>query len=64
MTKEWLDYIKKIDNIILEALQACVKHSLQTMYDRLHGDGTMGPRPLIEIDIDLKNGKVAQHTNL
>lgn len=58
MKKEWFDYIKKIDSLIEEALRACAKHSLLTIFNRLHGDGTMGPSPLIELNIDLENGKV------
>lgn len=57
MAYEWLEYIRKFDNLIQEALRACVKNSLSTFYQTLHGDGRMGPSPLIHIDIDLKDEK-------
>lgn len=58
MQLEWVEYIRKLDNLLQEALRACAKNTVQSLFNRLHGDGTMGPSPLILIDIDLKNGKV------
>lgn len=53
MAHEWLDYIRKFDNLVEEALRCCVRNSLQTIFNVLHGDGTMGPSPLLLTDVDL-----------
>lgn len=58
MTKEWLAYIQRFDDLIQEALKSCAKNSLQTIFTSLHGNGSMGPTPLIKMDIDLSNNKV------
>lgn len=60
MANQWVEYIRKLDNLILEALRACAKNSMQSFYNTLHGDGTMGPSPLLSIDIDLKENKVVE----
>lgn len=58
MAHEWLEYIRKFDNLVEEALRYCVKNSLQTLINVLHGDGTMGPSPLLIVDIDLHEDQV------
>lgn len=58
MADEWLEYIRKFDNLLQEAFCLCARNSMQMLYNKLHGDGTFGPSPFIEIDIDLKDSKV------
>ena len=58
MALEWIDYVRKLDNVLQEALKACAKNSMQKFYTVLHGSGTIGPSPLIEIKIDLEGSKV------
>lgn len=58
MANEWLEYIRKFDNLLQEAFCSCARNAMQTLFNKLHGDGTLGPIPLIEIDINLSDGKV------
>lgn len=58
MSTEWLEYIRKLDSLLLEALKACAKHSLQNVYNALHGDGSIGPSPIINVFLDLSDSKV------
>lgn len=58
MAHEWLEYIRKFDNLVEEALRCCVKNSLQTLFNVLHGDGPLGPSPLLMIDLDLHEDQV------
>lgn len=58
MAHEWLEYIRKFDNLVEEALRCCVNNSLQTLFNVLHGDGTLGPSPLLVIDVDLHENQV------
>lgn len=63
MANEWLDYIKKLDALVLEALRACARNSLQNVFNTLHGDGNLGPTPLINIYLDLNETKVLLRMN-
>lgn len=58
MAPDWLEYITKLDALVLEALKACARNSLQNVYNFLHGDCNMGPTPTINIFLDLTDGKV------
>lgn len=61
MGSEWIEYVRKFDSLVQEALRTCIKNSITTFYNTLHGDGTMGPSPLIAIDIDLSGRTVFIH---
>lgn len=58
MTEEWVEYIKKFDSLIQEALRTCAKNTLQKLYKSLHGDGSIGPTSILEIEINLINNKI------
>jgi len=58
MDVEWLEYIRKFDSLLEQALRICSRNSLYLIYISLHGDGGTGPSPLIETEIDLVDNKV------
>lgn len=58
MATDWVEYIRKMDSLLLEALKSCAKHSLNNVFNALHGDGNMGPSPLINVFLDLSDSKV------
>lgn len=58
MANDWVEYIRKMDLMLLEALKLCAKHSLTNVYNALHGDGNMGPSPLVNVLMDLNDTKV------
>lgn len=62
MATDWLEYIRKMDSLLLEALKTCAKHSLTNLYDALHGDGNIGPSPFINLYLDLRDSKVIFRT--
>lgn len=58
IAEEWMDYITKLDRLIEEALGNCAKNSFSTLYDRVHGSGTIEPSPLVRLNLDLRANKV------
>lgn len=58
MAKEWYDYIVKFDSMMQEALVMCAKNSLQSIYSALHGDGSVGPSPILSMTVDIEDKKV------
>lgn len=56
--KEWKSYLHKIDVVISEGLRLCLRGSLETMYNALHGEGTNPPSPLVLVHVELINNKV------
>ncbi|XP_049764343.1 dynein axonemal heavy chain 2 [Schistocerca cancellata] len=58
MEAQWSNYVLRMDSMFEEALQLCIKNSLGVMYVILHGDGTIGPQPLIKVDAILMDKKI------
>lgn len=59
MAEEWLEYVLRFDSLIEEALKTCGRNALQSCYNTLHGDGSMGPSPLLKVNVVL-NGDVVK----
>lgn len=57
MVEHWIAYVKKFDQLVEEALKICVKNSLNIMLNTLRG-GTLGPSPLIKLQVTLKDNRV------
>lgn len=58
MADEWLAYVHNFDTLMQEALKVCVRNSLQTMFEALHGDGTTTPSPILKLFANLKHNRV------
>lgn len=58
MANEWLEYIRKMDRLVQDALKLCARNSMQRLYNALHGDGNLGPAPLLRVDVDLADAKI------
>lgn len=54
----WHKFILQLDILMEESLRLCVKVSLQTFMQLLHGDGTTGPSPIIGVSLNLVDNKV------
>lgn len=59
MAKIWKEYILKFDNLLLESLKICSRHSLERIYGILHWDGTAKQSFLLHVDLELNNQKVS-----
>jgi hypothetical protein len=60
MGKHWDLYICKMDGVTGEALKQCVRSSLQTMLDALHGNGTTGTTQILKLSASLKDRAVSR----
>ncbi|GAB0089100.1 Dynein heavy chain [Sergentomyia squamirostris] len=58
MMEEWSQYVEKIDALLLEALHCSIKYGLESVYVRVHGDGTLGPVPLIKVEVNLMSNRL------
>lgn len=58
MGMEWIKFVLRYDNVLETAIRNCVKDSLQTMYEALHGDGSSAPTPLLKLTANLKHNVV------
>lgn len=58
MVDQWVKYVNNFDILVEEALKICVRNSLQTILELLHGDGTSPPSPILKLYMSLKNNKV------
>lgn len=58
MVDEWLKYVQRFDLMVQEALHLCGRQSLLKLFNALHGDDTLGPSPLLNVTVDLVNGKL------
>lgn len=58
MAGQWIKYIYNFDILVEEALRVCVKNSMQSMYEALHGDGTTEPTPILKLQANLKHNRV------
>nr|XP_034179953.1 dynein heavy chain 2, axonemal [Osmia lignaria] len=56
---EWKVYLNRIDLLISESFRLCLRGSLETMFNALHGDGTTPPSPLILVHVDLIDNKIS-----
>ncbi|XP_055685590.1 dynein axonemal heavy chain 2 [Lutzomyia longipalpis] len=59
MMDEWSKYVEKIDALLLEALHCSVKYGLESIFTRIHGDGTLGPNPLVKVEVNLMGNHLA-----
>lgn len=58
MANDWLEYIRKLDRLVQDALKLCARNSMQGLFNALHGDGNLGPSPLLRVKVDLADGKI------
>lgn len=59
MGEQWVKYVYNFDIVLEEALKICIKNSLKTIFEALHGDGTTGPNPLLKLYVHLINNRVS-----
>ncbi|XP_012153483.1 dynein heavy chain 2, axonemal kl-2 [Megachile rotundata] len=62
--EEWKNYLNRIDVLISESFRLCIRGSLETLFNALHGDGTTPPSPLILVHIDLVDNKITFNPDL
>ncbi|XP_025835309.1 dynein heavy chain 2, axonemal-like [Agrilus planipennis] len=58
MASHWIKYIMNFDFLLEEAVRICVRNSMQYMYQQLHGDGTVGPNPLLKLEANLRHNRI------
>lgn len=54
MRPEWKEYVRRFDNMMELALLTSVRNSLRNIYLPIHGDGTMGPTPIILMFVNIE----------
>ncbi|XP_059612816.1 dynein axonemal heavy chain 2 [Phlebotomus argentipes] len=59
MMDEWSKYVEKIDALLLEAFHCSVKCGLESVFTRIHGDGTLGPAPLVKVEVHLVENRLS-----
>lgn len=64
MAEQWIKCVGSFDRLMEEALKICVRNSLQSMYEALHGDGTTAPSPVLKLFANLKNNRVSRYYNI
>jgi hypothetical protein len=59
MTNLWIDYIRKIDKLIENALVICTKRSLEKILLMIGGNNRIRPEPILQVLLDLTGTAVS-----